>query len=458
MHWIRAFGLAAVLLPAALAAEIADLAVSQNRRYLVYKESGQPFFYLGDTAWELFHRLNREEAERYLENRRAKGFTVIQAVVLAELDGLNTPNSYGHKPLVNNDPTRPNEDYFQHVDFIIDSAGKKGLYLGVLPTWGDKVHSRPANTNLIFNPANARAYGRFLGARYRNRANIIWVLGGDRPVGSGEIEVWRAMAEGLAEGDGGRHLRTFHPGGRRSSADPMHNEAWLDFNMIQSGHNLKDNPNYEFVAYDYNRLPTKPTFDGEPRYENHPVDWNPDRKGWFNDYDVRQAFYWGVFAGALGHTYGCHDIWQMAAPGRQPVGLARGYWYDVLDLPGAFQMGHGRRLMESRPMLSRVPDQSVLVGRTGFGYDAVRAIRGGDHLMVYASSGDEFRVQMGRISGAQAKAWWYDPRTGEATALGVFDNRGVRDFDPPGGQGRGNDWVLVLDDAEKNYPPPGGSR
>jgi len=60
------------------------LKVGENQRFLVY-EDGRPFFYLGDTAWKLFHRLTREEADRYLENRAKKGFTVIQAVAIAEL-------------------------------------------------------------------------------------------------------------------------------------------------------------------------------------------------------------------------------------------------------------------------------------------------------------------------------------------------------------------------------------
>ena len=55
------------------------LKLSDNRRYLSYGD-GRPFFYLGDTAWALFHRLNRKEADRYLSNRASKGFTVIQAV------------------------------------------------------------------------------------------------------------------------------------------------------------------------------------------------------------------------------------------------------------------------------------------------------------------------------------------------------------------------------------------
>jgi hypothetical protein len=111
--------------------------LSENKRFLVF-EDGTPFFYLGDTAWELFHRLNKEETERYLENRREKGFTVIQAVVLAELDGLNTPNAEGEKPLIDNDPTKINEAYFQHVDWVIKKAEEKGLFIGLLPTWGDK--------------------------------------------------------------------------------------------------------------------------------------------------------------------------------------------------------------------------------------------------------------------------------------------------------------------------------
>ena len=109
----------------------AQLMVSPDHHYLL-KKDGKPFFWLGDTAWELFHRLNREEARQYLDNRAAKGFTVIQAVVLAEFDGLNTPNAYGQLPLLNNDPTTPNEAYFKHVDFIVNEANKRGLIIAML--------------------------------------------------------------------------------------------------------------------------------------------------------------------------------------------------------------------------------------------------------------------------------------------------------------------------------------
>jgi hypothetical protein len=88
------------------------LRISNDSRYLQY-ENGEPFFYLGDTAWELFHRLTRDEADLYLQTRAQQGFNVIQAVVLAELDGLRVPNREGHLPLIDNDPTQPNETYFE---------------------------------------------------------------------------------------------------------------------------------------------------------------------------------------------------------------------------------------------------------------------------------------------------------------------------------------------------------
>lgn len=138
----------------------AQLQVSSNKRYLQTAD-GKPFFWLGDTAWELFHRLTREEAEKYLKNRADKGFTVIQAVALAELDGLHDPNPYGEISLENDDPAKPREAYFQHVDFIIRKAEELGLHIGLLPTWGDKVFKdRWGMGPEIFNVDNVRVYGK----------------------------------------------------------------------------------------------------------------------------------------------------------------------------------------------------------------------------------------------------------------------------------------------------------
>jgi hypothetical protein len=127
-----------LLLPAILAASApTSLKVSANQRYLVDRQD-KPFFYLADTAWELFHRLNEKDADVYLSARAEQGFTVIQCVILAECDGLRVPNANGDLPLIDCDPAKPNEPYFKHVDRLVDRMQAKGLVAGLLPTWGDK--------------------------------------------------------------------------------------------------------------------------------------------------------------------------------------------------------------------------------------------------------------------------------------------------------------------------------
>jgi hypothetical protein len=437
------------------------LRVSDNHRFLV-GEDGLPFFYLGDTAWELFHRLNREDADVYLKNRALKGFTVIQAVVLAEFDGLHAPNAYGELPLVGDDPGKPNEAYFKHVDWIVDRAEQLGLVVGMLPTWGDKWHADRGGDASIFTPENAGPYGEFIGRRYKDKP-IIWILGGDRGVeNERQKRTLRAMALGLRKGDGGAHLITLHPNGGRGSAQYVHDEPWLDFNMRQNGHGIEFTGHYDQTRADYDRTPVKPVIDGEPIYEGHPVSFNAREKGHSIAADVRRPLYWDLFSGACGHTYGHHSVWQMYAPGRQPVNNPLMDWTRAVDEPGAGQMVHARRLLESRPFLTRIPDDSIIVtgdvptSVPGAGTRRLVATRDvdGTYAMVYAPVGRSFSVHMDKISGAKVTAWWFNPRDGGATAIGEFENTGKREFSPPS-PGEATDWVLVLDDANKGYPPPG---
>ncbi|MFN8255555.1 MAG: glycoside hydrolase family 140 protein [Bacteroidales bacterium] len=438
------------------------LKVSENKRFLVF-EDGTPFFYLGDTGWELFHRLNKKETETYLENRRSKGFTVIQAVILAELDGLNTPNAEGEKPLINNNPLAPNEKYFEHVDWVIKKAAEKGIFIGVLPTWGDKWNRKWGNGPEIFNPENAKAWGKFLGARYKNYPNIIWILGGDRPV---ELEIQRqtvcAMATGLKEGDGGAHLISFHPQGGQGSSQYFHNEPWLDFNMRQNGHSPSYSERYYATSEDYNLIPVKPVIDAEPIYEDHPINFNPDANGHSVASDVRRPLYWDLFSGACGHTYGHHSVWQMWAPERFPINRPLMPWYEAINQPGAGQMQYGRLLMESRPYLSRIPDNSIIIqdnvptsvpGAGAYRFVATRD-QEGTYAMVYVPVGRKFSLKMDVIKGKEVIGWWYNPRNGEAKQAGKFSNTGTQSFISPA-PGESLDWILVLDDASKNYPAPG---
>ncbi len=431
------------------------LKISENQRYIVY-DNGQPFFWLGDTAWELFHRTTRDEADLYLENRAAKGFTVIQSVVLAELDGLNDPSSNGEKPLLNNDPTTPNLKYFDHVDFIVSKAEKLGLFIGMLPTWGDKWNKQWGAGPVVFTPDNAYVYGKFLGKRYQDR-NIIWILGGDRkPDNDEHIAITRAMAKGLREEIGDKQLITFHPMGGWSSSEWFHNDDWLDLNMFQSGHGEENNQNYKKTEHDYNLEPTKPVLDGEPCYEDHPINWRAEN-GWFDEFDSRRAGYWSMLTGACGNTYGNHNIWQMWLPGRNPISVARTPWKQSIDYPGAFQAGYMRALFESRPWQMLQPaSEIVLDAPTERGKECRAAVASdGSFLMVYTPFGSTFSVITEKLKAETVKAWWFDTSIGEAVFIGELEIEPQMTFDPPADELRGNDWVLVLDDGAKSFGAPG---
>jgi hypothetical protein len=427
------------------------LRVSDNKRFLTL-EDGTPFFWLGDTAWNIFNVLSREEVELYLNNRHHHKFNVIQTVALAELDGLETTNAYGKKPLRKNsaghyDPAIPDlsgdYSYWDHIDFIIGLAETLNIYIAFLPTWGDKFNLGWGKGPEIFNKENAFQYGRWLGERYKERRNIIWVLGGDRQLEKPEhLEIIRSMAEGIKLGDEERHIMTFHPNGELSSSGSVQEEPWLDFHMLQSGHHKLDKENYRMITYDYNLVPTRPVLDAEPRYEDHPINFKTEN-GHFTEFDIRQAAYWAVFSGAFGHTYGHHSIWSMC---KEPDEYFPLYWFRAINRPAGAQMQHMRELIESRPLLERVPDQS-LVTEEYSGSDYIVATKGISYAFIYSPTGRQIKVNMGKISGRKIIAHWFDTKTGESSYIGKYANIGVKEFNPPT-HGRGHDWVLILDDAD----------
>jgi len=424
----------------------AQFTISTNHRFLL--KNGKPFFWLGDTGWELFHRLTREEATQYLKRRSEQGFTVIQAVVLAEFDGLHAPNAYGQLPLMNDDPAKPNEAYFQHVDYIIDRAETYHLNIGLLPTWGDKVFKSSWGAGPeIFNTKNAKAYGKWIANRYKNKTNVIWILGGDRnPRDESDVSIWRAMAAGIMEATNNKAIISFHPQPvELGSAKWFHNDDWLSFNMFQNGH-CRDNNVYDKIDAAYDLRPIKPVMDAEPIYEDHPVCFNAKDLGTSNAYDVRKFAYLDLFAGAFGHTYGCHDIWQFYSPKHPPVNGPHVYWQEAMELPGANQMIFIKRLMESHPFLERVPDQELIVENNYSASERIQATRGNDYLYVYTAAGKSFTVVMGQIKGTNVNGYWFDPRTGKTSFIGTFANSGSSNFKPPT-SGYGQDWILILDDA-----------
>ncbi|MBC2664208.1 glycoside hydrolase family 140 protein [Novosphingobium flavum] len=439
----------------AIARETPRLTVSANGRYLL--AGGKPFFWQGDTAWLLLAKLNRDETERYLAAREAQGFNVIQVMMLHRPDMANPvagpalENGDLARPRVTpgNDPAKPGEyDYWDHLDWVFDRAAAHGIYIALVPVWGDFADFR------LFNPETAPIIGRFVAERYRNKPNLIWVNGGDR---YGELSplAWNRLGETIRASDP-VHLMTYHPAGRASSSWAFHRAAWLDFNMYQSGHqdyaqdqqlHARGEDNWVYTADDLSRRPRKPTIDGEPSYENipHGLDRAPEPR--WTAADVRRYAWWSVMAGAFGHTYGENSVMQFFVRGTK----ANAYWpelswQEALDAPGARQMHHLKDLILSRPFLDRIPDQSLITD-SGPRYARVAASRGRSYAIAYTWTGRPFHVKMGKISGGRVRASWFDPRTGRFTPIGTFANRGVRRFTPPGRPSPGNDWALVLDDA-----------
>lgn len=447
-----------------------QLAISENQRYLIHASDSTPFFWLGDTAWELFHKLDREEALHYLQTRARQGFTVIQAVILAERDGVRTPNAYGDLPFEHEDPKRPNEAYFRHVDFIMGEANKLGLIMGILPTWGDKVYSEhPGAGPVLFGKENARVFGEFLGRRYQE-ADLVWILGGDRDIANQEVRaVWDAMAAGIAAGDGDSHLMTYHPRGSRSSGDYLHDAEWMDFNMYQSSHARFYNPVYEFAQKDRALQPTKPTLDGEPAYEDIPVafwefmkfkpgefsgitdkdgildDRTPFSKGFFDGKSVRVHAYWNILAGAAGYTYGNNAVWQMHKKGETFVIPTLTDWKDALHRPGAESMRFVRKLFEMRSFSELVPAQELIVSPNPQGENHIRAAKqkDGDFAIFYLVNPQEFELDLSQLNSERFTAIWYDPRTGSSMKIPEF-GRIQKVWTAPNIL-EDADWVLVID-------------
>ncbi len=431
------------------------LKVSENGRYLM-DENGNPFFWLGDTGWLLFSKLTREEAGKYLDNRAEKGFNVIQVMVVHSL-GLT--NVYGDSALVNHDLSRPavtkgnsfdnpeEYDFWDNVDYVINLAEKKGLYMALVPVWGSNVKSGAVSQK------QADTYSKWLAKRYANKSNIIWLNGGDTK-GCDSTATWNIIGENIHK-IAKNHLETFHAFGRMSSADWFHNESWLDFNMFQSGHRRYEQDdtkraygqdNYKYVRDEYAMSPAKPVIDGEPSYEGIPQGLHDPAEPFWNDNDVRRYAYWSVFAGAFGFTYGNNAVMQFFRPcDSVPAYGAKEYWPQAINMPGAGQMHFLKNLMLSKPYFERVPDQSLIADGQGEKYNYQIATRGKDYAMIYVYNGRDIHVAMGKISGKKVKASWFNPRSGEQTTIGEVENTGVQKFNPPGKEKDGNDWVLVLE-------------
>lgn len=436
--------------------------------YLVH-ENGTPFFWLGNTSWLMPERLNRDEVEFYLTRESEEGYNVEQIQVLDS--NYPTFNVFGRQAFDDSFDfdayTRPGEyGYWDHLDYIVDMAERMGIYIAMDCIWGGQVKR--------LTPEKAAKYGRFLAERYKNRPNIIWMIGGDI-MGDKGMDAWESLARAIKAVDK-VHLMTFHPRGRTTSAWWYNDREWLDFNMFQSGHRrygqrggdgdytIRDNTeedNWRYVAMSFGdkqeqiagrevRGSQKPVIDGEPSYEDIPQGLHDFSAPRWQDYDVRRYAYWAVFAGCFGHTYGHNSIMQFMRPGVLGSFGAKKAWWDALEDPGYKQMKHLKRLMTSVPFTEGQCDQTVIASPNGERYDRIIATRGQDYLMVYNYSGRPMTLDLTKISGKKKKVWLMNPADGSLQYLGEYANAKA-DFALDGAYLRGSDRVVIATDSSKHY-------
>jgi hypothetical protein len=410
--------------------------VSDDRRHVVDRD-GASYWIQGDTPWSLITAVSREQAERYLADRAGKGFnSLIVNLIEHKFNGPATRD--GLLPFADpNDWTTALDAYFDHAEWVVARAARYGIqvylapiYLGYPTQADDEGWIREALANGV---ERCRAYGRYVGRRLGRHDNLVWLMGGDRNPGEARAHV-DAVARGIQEQDGTRHLFTAHTQPECSPRDEYAAGGWLTLNATYTYGIVHRN-----LIADYRREPAMPTFLIESTYEG---EHNASAV------QIRRQAYWAALCGACGHFYGNYPMWNMD-PG----------WEAALNARGAQDMAHLKALVDSRPWHTLLPDlehAAVVAGLGEFrGLDYCAAARAADGSLIvaYLPRGRAITVNLEQLSGPAWAAWWFNPRTGEATPAGQTQRHGTRfsEFVPPGE----GDWVLVVDDAVSELSPPG---
>lgn len=413
-------------------APVFPLKISQNARYLV-DQNEKPFFMNGDTPWSLAVTLKQDEVVSYLEQRSRQGFNAIIINLIEHYFG-GPSNAYGELPFTTpGDFSTPNEKYFAHADWIINKAAEQGMLVVLTPAYLGFLCAEQGwcQEMLASGPEKCREYGRFLGNRYKDFNNIIWMHGGDAEAGRAMNEL-RAIEEGIAEVDT-VHLRTAHCSRQKSGLD-CYDEPWLDINTTYS--DCSQTPARIFD--DYHRSRSMPFFYIEGTYENEGA----------SQKCLRSQAYWTILGGGSGHFFGNNPIWFLGDG-----------WNEALNSDGAQSMLYMRALFQSREWHKLIPDYQHELIISGYGdlnsndYVSSAITSDGNTAISYLPSGNAVRVDLQKLSGSKIRAWWYDPATGFVNEIGDFFSDSIAAFTPPSS----DDWILVLDNAGFNLPPPGTS-
>jgi hypothetical protein len=400
----------------------------EGMRHLV-DAADQPFFLHGDVAWAMVAELRREEVDYYLQDRAARGVNAVLTNILEAYNARNAPrNRYGDGPFVGGavDFGRPNDAYFAHVDHVVRRTRELGMLLLATPAYlgARGVEGGFYQEMKAAGETRLRAYGRYLGQRYAEADNILWVMGGDYT--PPERLLVRAVAEGISEG-GSRGLKTAHCAPYMSALDGWAGESWLNVNAVYSYGDIAAASRKEFA-----RAEGMPFFMYESYYENSKS---------FDDTVVdgarmRRQAWEALLNGAFGHMFGSDPLWWFSGPGLD--GRPGRDWKAALDTPGARHMMALRGVFRTLHWEKLVPDVEgrFLRGRVEGGPSA--AVAGdGSFALVYAPGGERLQLDLGRVA-ASARPVWIDPTNGDRRP-------GGRDLSPPGRNGAGDrDWALLV--------------
>ncbi len=437
------------------------LSISQSGRYLV-DQNGTPFRIQGDSAQSLIANLTYAEGDEYLSSRQARGFNSVNVNLLEHKFALDAPrNRNGAAPFaVPGDFSTPDDAYFAFADAIIDLAASKGIllflaymYLGLHggdEGWWAELTNDVNTRDVCYN------FGLYLGNRYRDRHNILWVVGGDffPPSGSeGEARLHRIL-EGIKDA-GAIQAHAGDWSAPSLSTDQELFAPSMNANAAYT-YGTSETPGitYAEARRGYSYAPTIPTYLKETGYEDE--GWIPGDRA-----SIRKYQYWAIVEGATaGGFYGHRDIWEFSTDtwwsgfpfGHQP-------WRLSLGSPGALDWERLGQLLDSLPWYDLVPSSLggtnllVIDGGGTFGEDdhvSAAATADGNVLLAYlpptGTSPRTIIIDMAAMN-KPARARWFNPTSGEYALISCTPaDNGIGEFTTPGDNGTGtNDWVLVLD-------------
>lgn len=410
------------------------LRVAAGQRYLE-DAAGRPFLIHGNSAWSLIAQLRMEEAEEYLLDRRARGFNTLLVSLLEHRFARNAPaNIYGDPPFtVPGDFDTPNEHYFEHADRVLTRAAELGFLVLLTPAYvGYGGGEDGWYQSMVANgAAKLQRYGAYLGQRYADRDNILWVHGGD--YNPRDKSVVRAIVDGIRLYDV-HSLHTAHCAPERAALGYWAEEPWLQVNTAYTY-----GPVYVAALAEHARRERMPFFLIESAYENEQN---------ATEVRLRTQAYHALLCGACGQVFGNSPIWHFEASPDHQVPIT---WRQALNGAGTQSMQHLLRLFGTLPWWLLEPDtDKALLSRTlHIGQDRAVAATASDgsFALCYLPSQRTVTLNLARLRGPRLRASWYDPTMGrfadiDQADLGATENAVLR---TPGPNGSGStDWVLLL--------------